>query len=85
MADPKMIRFKSMSLDEQETILEKLAQGTLSAREEMIAAKETVPQTTTEKAEMPQVSPVKRRGLPEAQDRCERGLLMLEHAQQIID
>jgi hypothetical protein len=33
MADPKVTRFKSMSLDEQAIILEQLAQGALRAKE----------------------------------------------------
>ena len=37
MVDPKMTRFKAMSLDEHVAILEQLAQGALRAREEMIA------------------------------------------------
>jgi hypothetical protein len=32
MVDPKMTRFKAISLDEQEKILEKSAQGALRAR-----------------------------------------------------
>jgi hypothetical protein len=31
--DPRMTKFKSMSLDEQETIIEQLAQGDVQARE----------------------------------------------------
>jgi hypothetical protein len=38
MVDPRMTRFKSMSLDEQDETLEQLAQGALWAREEIIAA-----------------------------------------------
>jgi acyl-CoA reductase-like NAD-dependent aldehyde dehydrogenase len=38
MVDPKMTRFRAMSLDEHMTILEKLAQEALRAREEMIVA-----------------------------------------------
>jgi hypothetical protein len=85
MVDPKMTRFKSMSLDEQETILEQSAQGALRAREEMIVVEAAVPQVAAETTEIPQVTPVQDRGLPEAQDAWERGLLMLEHVQWIID
>jgi hypothetical protein len=86
MADPKMTRFKSMSLDEQETILEQSAQGALRAREEMIAAKVVeAPQVTSETTEIPWETPVQDRSSPEARDACERGLIMLEHVQQIID
>jgi hypothetical protein len=41
MVDPKMTRFKAMSLDEQETTLEQSAQGALRAREERIASEAT--------------------------------------------
>jgi hypothetical protein len=68
MVNPKMNRFKAMSLDEQETILEKSAQGALRAKEEMVATKAT---------EIPQVTMVQDRISPEAQDVWERGLLML--------
>jgi hypothetical protein len=36
MANPKMTRFRAMSLDEQMTTIEKSAQEALRAREEMI-------------------------------------------------
>jgi hypothetical protein len=39
MADPKMTRFKAMSLDEHAKTIEQLAQEALRAREEMIAVK----------------------------------------------
>jgi hypothetical protein len=75
-----------MSLDEQETILEQSAQGALRAREEMIAVEVAeAPQVAAETTEIPQVTPVQDRSSPEAQDTWERGLLMLEHAQWIID
>jgi hypothetical protein len=41
MVDPRMNRFKSMSLDEQATTLEQSSQGALRAREEMIATETT--------------------------------------------
>jgi hypothetical protein len=50
MVDPKMTRFKAMSLDEQTMILEQIGQEALRAREEMLAA---------EAAETPQVTPCK--------------------------
>jgi hypothetical protein len=54
MANPKMTRFKAMSLDEQETILEKSSQGALRAREEMIAAKAVeAPQEVTKTVGFP--------------------------------
>jgi hypothetical protein len=73
-----MNRFKSMILDEQATILEKLAQGALRAREEMIASKAAeAPRVAVEITEIPQVTSVQDRSTPEAQDAWERGLLML--------
>jgi hypothetical protein len=41
MADPKMTRFKAMSMDEQVETIEKLAQEALRAREEIRAEKAT--------------------------------------------
>jgi hypothetical protein len=38
MVDPKMTRFKAMSLDEQVTTMEHLAQGALRAKEERITS-----------------------------------------------
>jgi hypothetical protein len=49
MVDPRMTKFKSMSLYEQAPTIEKSSQGTLRAREEMIATKTT---------EIPQAVPV---------------------------
>jgi hypothetical protein len=69
MEDPKMTRFKSMSLDEQTVILEQTGQEALRAREEMIA---------TKIAEIPLVAPIQERNVHEAQDAQERGLLMYE-------
>jgi hypothetical protein len=37
MVDPRMTKFIAMSLDEQETIIEQLAQGALRAKKEMVA------------------------------------------------
>jgi hypothetical protein len=52
--DPKMTRFKSMSLDEKMVILEQSGQETLGAREEMIAAEVAEsPQVAAEAAEIP--------------------------------
>jgi hypothetical protein len=53
MANPKKTSFKSMSLDEQETILEQSDQGALRAREEMIVAEATVSQIASEAEEIP--------------------------------
>jgi hypothetical protein len=74
--DPRMTRFKAMSLDEQVETLEQSAQGALRAREEMIA---------TETTKIPQAVLVQGRGFPMALDTRERGLFMLEKAQQMID
>jgi hypothetical protein len=41
MVNPRMTRFKAMSLDEQEPTLEKLARGALWAREEIIVVETT--------------------------------------------
>jgi hypothetical protein len=76
MVDPKMTRFKSMSLDEYVMIIEKSTQGALRAREEMIVV---------EAVEVPMVAPVQDRGFPMTQDTWERGLLMIEQEQWIID
>jgi len=59
MVDPKMNRFRAMSLDEHMKILEQLAQGALRAREEMI---------TTEATKAPLVVPIQEIGFPMAQD-----------------
>jgi hypothetical protein len=49
MADPKEIRFKAMSWDEQEIVLEQTVQETIKTREEMILVKVVgSPQGTTE-------------------------------------
>jgi hypothetical protein len=65
-----MTRFKAMSMDEQVETIEKSAQEALRAREEIRAAEATE---------------VQNRGLfltPEAQ---ERGFLLMEQAQRVID
>jgi hypothetical protein len=76
MVDPKMTRFKAMSLDEQMTIIEKSTQGALRVREEMIVVEST---------EVPLVSLVQDIGFSMTQDAWERGLLMIKQAQWIID
>jgi hypothetical protein len=76
MVDPRMTKFKAMSLDEQATTLEQSTQGTLRAREEMIA---------TETTKILQAVPIQGRGFPMALDARERGFFMLEKAQQMID
>jgi hypothetical protein len=74
MVDPKMTRFKAMSLDEQKTILEQSGQGGLRAREEMIAVEVAKsPQVAAETAEIPQVTPVQDRSSPMAQETHGRG------------
>jgi hypothetical protein len=76
MTDPKMTRFRAMSLDEQEMTIEKSTQGALRAREEMIA---------TEATKFPLVASVHDRGFPMTQDARERGFLIMEQAQRVID
>jgi hypothetical protein len=76
MDDPRMTKFKAMSLHEQMTTLKKSAQGALKSREEMIV---------TETTEISQAVLVQGRGFPMALDVWERGFLMLEQAQQMID
>jgi hypothetical protein len=51
----------------------------------MIAAEATVPQVATEITDIPQVAMMQSIGFPEAHDAWEWVLIMLEHAQQIID
>jgi hypothetical protein len=41
MTDPKMTRFRAMSLDEQTTTIEKSSQEALRGREEMIVVEST--------------------------------------------
>jgi hypothetical protein len=85
MVDPKMTKFRSMSLDEPKTTIEKSYQEALRSREEMIAAEAAVPQVVVEVVEIPPVSPVQDRGFHMAQDAQERGFFMLEQVQRIID
>jgi hypothetical protein len=59
MVDPRMTRFKSMSLDEQATTLEQSSQGALREREERIAS---------EAAEAPLIAPTQGRDIHLAQD-----------------
>jgi hypothetical protein len=57
MVDPKMTRFKAMSLYEQEKILEKSTQGVLRAREEMIVIEAVEnPQIAVEREKIPLVA-----------------------------
>jgi hypothetical protein len=69
----------------QEMTIEQSGQEALRARQEMLVVEAAVPQVAAEAAEIPQVALVQGRGTPMAQDAWERGLLMLEHAQWIID
>jgi arginine/lysine/ornithine decarboxylase len=50
MVDPKMTKFRAMSLDEQAMTIEKSSQETLRAREEMLATEEAVTQVAAEAA-----------------------------------
>jgi hypothetical protein len=66
-----------------------LAQEVLRAREERIASESVeaveAPQEATETTEISQVTPVQDRNFPEAQDVWERGLLMYQQAQQMMN
>jgi hypothetical protein len=77
MADPKMTKFRAMSLDEQTTTIEQSSQESLRAREEIIVVEVAIPQVAAEVAEIPQVALMQGRGLPMDQDVWEWGLLML--------
>jgi hypothetical protein len=55
MVDPKMTKFRAMSLDEQAKTIEQSAQEALRAREEIIA---------TESTKVPLVALVQDRGFP---------------------
>jgi hypothetical protein len=67
-------------------ILEQSVQEALRAREEMIAAEAAeAPQVAAKTTKTPQVTRMQGRSSPEAQDMRERGLLMFEHAQRIVD
>ena len=59
MINPKMTRFRAMSLDEQTTTIEKSAEEALRAREEIKA---------TEATKVPLVAPVQDRGFPMTHD-----------------
>jgi hypothetical protein len=65
MDNPKMTRFRAMSLDEKTTTIDKSTQEALIEREEMIA---------TEAVEVLLAALVQDRGFPMMQDACERGL-----------
>jgi hypothetical protein len=56
MVDPKITNFRAMSLDEQTTTIEQLDQEAVISREEMIAAKATVPQVVTEATKIPPIA-----------------------------
>jgi hypothetical protein len=65
MADPRMTKFRAMSLDEQATIIEQSAQGALRAREEMIVVEVAeAPQVAAEAAEIPWGTLVQDRSSP---------------------
>jgi hypothetical protein len=85
MVDPKETRFKAMSWDEQETVLEQSAQEILRASEERIAPESVeaveAPQEATETTEIPQVTPVQDRNFSEVQDVQGMGGLMYQQAQ----
>jgi hypothetical protein len=76
MANPKMTRFRALSLDEQVMTIELLDQEALRAGEETRAAKEI---------EVPLVALMHNNGFPMTPEARERGLIMIEQAQQVID
>jgi hypothetical protein len=76
MAEPKMTRFRAMSLDGHEKTIDKSTQEAIRSNEEMIVAKAT---------KVPLVALVQDRGFPMMQDTRERGFLMIEQAQLVID
>jgi hypothetical protein len=85
MADPKETRFKAMSWDEQETVLEQTVQETIKTREEMISVRVVgSPQGTTEITGIAQVALVQARNFSEVQDIQGMGGLMYQHAQLLM-
>jgi hypothetical protein len=79
MDDPRMTKFKAMSLDEQEKIIEQSAQGALRSRKERMVEVEKFPQVAEEVAEILQVTLVQDISSPKSQDAWERVLLMMEN------
>jgi hypothetical protein len=59
MDDPKMTRFRAMSLDEQMKKIEQPTQEALRAKEEI---------KVTEATKLPLLAPVKNKGFPMTQD-----------------
>jgi hypothetical protein len=69
MVDPRMNRFRAMSLDEQVETLEQLSQESLRAREEMRSVEVVeAPHEFIETVEVPQALSVQGRGFPMALD-----------------
>jgi hypothetical protein len=86
MVDPKMTRFKAMSLDEQETILEQSAQEALRAREEMIGAEAAeAPQVAAETTEIPLVAPIQEINFPRGSGCMGERVTHDEQVQWIMD
>jgi hypothetical protein len=70
MVDPKMTRFRAMSMDEHATKIEQSAQEALRAKKEIRAG---------------EVIEVQNRGLSMTPKTHARGFLVMEHAQRVID
>jgi hypothetical protein len=75
MVDPRETRFKAMSWDEKEIVLEQSAQEALGAREERIAS---------EAVEAPLIAQAQGRDIHLVQDAWERGLFMLEWENRVF-
>jgi len=78
--DPQMTKFKAMSLEEQATYLEKIAQEILRAQEGTASSESSEeigdPREDIEVATVYHGSSVPIRDLPEDQDTQERGMLL---------
>jgi hypothetical protein len=86
--DPRMTRFKAMSLEEQATSLEQTTQEILRAQEGTVASEPSEgigdPQEGIEAATVYQESPVQIRDLPEDQAAQEMGALLYQQGQLLM-
>jgi hypothetical protein len=82
MADPKITKFKAMSWEEKATSLDERAQR---AEEILRTREERVTFESTETMEAPQEAPVQNWNFLGTPGARERGTLLLQHAQQIMD
>jgi hypothetical protein len=78
-ADPRVTKFKAMSWEEKTTSLEKAVQEILRAREERVTFE------SAETMEAPQEAPVQNWNFLETPGALERGMLLIQHAQQMMD